>query len=62
MTAVILDGKATAATVKAGLAVRVAALNAKGIFPGLGTKFTGTQLRHRTAQSKGAGKRKHGER
>jgi len=41
MTAVILDGKATAATVKAGLATRVAALNSKGIFPGLGTILIG---------------------
>ena len=37
MTATILDGKATAAAVKAELATRVAALNAKGIYPGLGT-------------------------
>ena len=41
MTAVILDGKATAAAVKADLATRVAALNAKGIFPGLGTILVG---------------------
>jgi methylenetetrahydrofolate dehydrogenase (NADP+)/methenyltetrahydrofolate cyclohydrolase len=41
MTAVILDGKATAAAVKANLATRVAALNAKGIFPGLGTVLVG---------------------
>ena len=41
MTAVILDGKATAAAVKANLATRVAALNAKGIFPGLGTILVG---------------------
>ena len=41
MTATILDGKATAAAVKAELALRVAALNAKGIFPGLGTVLVG---------------------
>ena len=41
MTATILDGKATAAAVKAELAIRVAALNAKGIFPGLGTVLVG---------------------
>ena len=41
MTAVILDGKATAANVKAGLATRVAALNSKGTFPGLGTILIG---------------------
>lgn len=41
MTATILDGKATAAAVKTELAIRVAALNAKGIFPGLGTVLVG---------------------
>ena len=41
MTATILDGKATAGAVKAELAIRVAALNAKGIFPGLGTVLVG---------------------
>lgn len=41
MTATILDGKATAAAVKSELALRVAALNAKGIFPGLGTVLVG---------------------
>jgi len=41
VTATILDGKATAAAVKAELAIRVAALNAKGIFPGLGTVLVG---------------------
>jgi methylenetetrahydrofolate dehydrogenase (NADP+) / methenyltetrahydrofolate cyclohydrolase len=45
MTAVILDGKATAAAVKADLATRVAALNAKGIFPGLGTVLVGDDPR-----------------
>jgi methylenetetrahydrofolate dehydrogenase (NADP+)/methenyltetrahydrofolate cyclohydrolase len=41
VTATILDGKATAADVKAELAIRVAALNAKGIYPGLGTVLVG---------------------
>jgi methylenetetrahydrofolate dehydrogenase (NADP+) / methenyltetrahydrofolate cyclohydrolase len=37
----ILDGKATAATIKSELAERVAALKAKGITPGLGTVLVG---------------------
>ncbi|MFM8514852.1 MAG: bifunctional methylenetetrahydrofolate dehydrogenase/methenyltetrahydrofolate cyclohydrolase [Actinomycetota bacterium] len=41
MTAVILDGKATAATVKAALAERVTSLRARGINPGLGTVLVG---------------------
>lgn len=41
MSAVILDGKATAAAVKADLAKRVEALKAKGITPGLGTILVG---------------------
>lgn len=41
MSAVILDGKATAAAVKANLAIRVAALQAKGITSGLGTILVG---------------------
>lgn len=41
MTAIILDGKATAAKVKADLANRVAVLKAKGIKPGLGTILVG---------------------
>lgn len=41
MTAVILDGKATAADVKADLKVRVDALRARGILPGLGTVLVG---------------------
>jgi methylenetetrahydrofolate dehydrogenase (NADP+) / methenyltetrahydrofolate cyclohydrolase len=41
MTAVILDGKATAAEVKAQLATRVAALAAAGLVPGLGTVLVG---------------------
>ncbi len=42
MTATLLDGKATAATIKAELAVRVARLaEAQGIVPGLGTVLVG---------------------
>ena len=41
MTAQILDGKATLATIKAELAERVAALRARGITPGLGTVLVG---------------------
>ncbi|NBX70294.1 MAG: bifunctional methylenetetrahydrofolate dehydrogenase/methenyltetrahydrofolate cyclohydrolase [Actinobacteria bacterium] len=41
MSAVILDGKATAAAVKDQLRVRVEALKSKGIFPGLGTILVG---------------------
>ena len=41
MTAIVLDGKATAAEVKADLKVRVDALKIKGIFPGLGTVLVG---------------------
>jgi len=41
MSAIILDGKATAAAVKADLAVRVEALKAKGVHPGLGTILVG---------------------
>lgn len=41
MTAVILDGKATATWVKGRLAVRVAALRARGVVPGLGTILVG---------------------
>jgi methylenetetrahydrofolate dehydrogenase (NADP+) / methenyltetrahydrofolate cyclohydrolase len=41
MTATILDGKATAAEVKADLATRVAALRAHGVAPGLGTVLVG---------------------
>lgn len=42
MTAQILDGKATAAAIKAELTDRVAALQAKGITPGLGTILVGS--------------------
>jgi len=41
MSAVILDGKATAQTIKNNLAQRVVALKAKGINPGLGTILVG---------------------
>jgi methylenetetrahydrofolate dehydrogenase (NADP+)/methenyltetrahydrofolate cyclohydrolase len=41
VTATILDGKATAAAIKAELAGRVAALAARGIRPGLGTVLVG---------------------
>ncbi|MCG2799071.1 MAG: bifunctional methylenetetrahydrofolate dehydrogenase/methenyltetrahydrofolate cyclohydrolase [Cellulomonas sp.] len=41
MTARLLDGKATAATIKSELAVRVAALAARGVYPGLGTLLVG---------------------
>ena len=41
MTAVILDGKATAAAIKQDLATRVAALARAGIVPGLGTVLVG---------------------
>lgn len=42
MTAQILDGKATAATIKAELTERVAALRERGIVPGLGTVLVGS--------------------
>ncbi|PVU82302.1 bifunctional methylenetetrahydrofolate dehydrogenase/methenyltetrahydrofolate cyclohydrolase [Cellulomonas sp. WB94] len=41
MTAQVLDGKATAAAIKAELTVRVAVLAAKGVTPGLGTLLVG---------------------
>ena len=41
MTAVILDGKATAAAIKEDLAQRVAALTRAGVVPGLGTVLVG---------------------
>jgi methylenetetrahydrofolate dehydrogenase (NADP+)/methenyltetrahydrofolate cyclohydrolase len=37
VTAVVLDGVATAADIKAELAERVVELKKQGIFPGLGT-------------------------
>lgn len=42
MTAQILDGKATAAAIKAELTVRVAVLAARGVTPGLGTILVGS--------------------
>ncbi len=41
MSATILDGKATLATIKAELADRIAALRAAGVVPGLGTVLVG---------------------
>ena len=41
MTATILDGKATLATIKAELKQRIAALAERGIVPGLGTVLVG---------------------
>jgi methylenetetrahydrofolate dehydrogenase (NADP+)/methenyltetrahydrofolate cyclohydrolase len=41
VTAIILDGKATAAAIKAELATRVAVLKEHGITPGLGTVLVG---------------------
>jgi methylenetetrahydrofolate dehydrogenase (NADP+) / methenyltetrahydrofolate cyclohydrolase len=41
MTARILDGKAVAADIRAGIAQRVAALAARGVVPGLGTILVG---------------------
>jgi methylenetetrahydrofolate dehydrogenase (NADP+) / methenyltetrahydrofolate cyclohydrolase len=41
VTARILDGKATAAAIKADLTVRVAALAERGVVPGLGTVLVG---------------------
>jgi methylenetetrahydrofolate dehydrogenase (NADP+)/methenyltetrahydrofolate cyclohydrolase len=41
MTATILDGKATAAAIRAELTSRVAALHERGVVPGLGTVLVG---------------------
>src|SRR5512144_716406 len=41
VTARILDGKATAATIKGELAERVAKLREQGVIPGLGTVLVG---------------------
>lgn len=41
MSAIILDGKALAATIKQELTARVKDLNSKGVFPGLGTILVG---------------------
>jgi methylenetetrahydrofolate dehydrogenase (NADP+)/methenyltetrahydrofolate cyclohydrolase len=44
MSAQILDGKATAAAIKSELAVRVDALKARGVTPGLGTLLVGDDV------------------
>ncbi|GAA2635586.1 bifunctional methylenetetrahydrofolate dehydrogenase/methenyltetrahydrofolate cyclohydrolase [Streptomyces axinellae] len=44
MTAQILDGKATAAAIKSDLSVRVEALKARGVTPGLGTLLVGEDV------------------
>ncbi|MGW8380686.1 bifunctional methylenetetrahydrofolate dehydrogenase/methenyltetrahydrofolate cyclohydrolase [Streptomyces sp. ODS28] len=44
MTAQILDGKATAAAIKSDLTVRVEALRAEGVTPGLGTLLVGDDV------------------
>ena len=41
MTATILDGKATLATIKDELKARIAALRERGVVPGLGTVLVG---------------------
>jgi methylenetetrahydrofolate dehydrogenase (NADP+)/methenyltetrahydrofolate cyclohydrolase len=41
VTATVLDGKATLATIKSELAQRIAALAARGVVPGLGTVLVG---------------------
>ncbi len=41
MTAIILDGKATAAAIRGEIAARVAALKARGVTPGLATVLVG---------------------
>ncbi len=41
MTATLIDGRATARTIRADLTVRVAALAARGVKPGLGTVLVG---------------------
>ncbi len=41
MTAIILDGKATAAAIRSELSERVAALRARGVVPGLATVLVG---------------------
>ncbi len=42
MTAILIDGKATAKAIREDLTVRVAALAARGITPGLGTVLVGS--------------------
>ena len=41
MSAIVLDGKATLATIKSELKQRVAALAERGVVPGLGTVLVG---------------------
>lgn len=61
MTAQTLDGKATAAAIKAELAERVAALKAKGITPGIATVLVGADpasqlyvgMKHRQSEAIG---------
>ena len=61
MTARALDGKATAAAIKAELATRVAALRGRGVVPGLGTVLVGSdpasqsyvRMKHRDCQEVG---------
>ena len=62
MSARILDGKALAASAKAGLAIRITKLKAAGITPGLGTVLVGDDPgslsyvagKHRDCQQVGA--------
>ena len=61
MTAVVLDGKATAAAIKAELTERVAALTAKGVTPGIATVLVGADpasqlyvgMKHRQSEAIG---------
>lgn len=61
MTARVLDGKATAAAIKAELTERVAALKAKGITPGIATVLVGADpasqlyvgMKHRQSEAIG---------
>ena len=48
MSAVVLDGRATAAEIKADLRVRVEVLAARGVVPGLGTVLVGDDPGSRT--------------
>lgn len=61
MTAITLDGKTTAATIKQELAERVAALKERGVVPGIGTVLVGADpgselyvgMKHRQSQAIG---------
>lgn len=61
MTATVLDGKATAAAIKAELTERVAALQAKGVTPGIATVLVGADpasqlyvgMKHRQSEAIG---------